>query len=150
MALWHMMLLMKLRLWLLSRTLATTHFTFLLDALLEMHFGVSLLLIRSCEFPTANITTEWLFTGMSANVCREMIGTWKWAHTNAALERFLTRMNTDVTCKFIRTRKSSITIFYWASIRPLMNGRFARTIWIFTRFYRHQFQWQWTLLVYLW
>lgn len=54
--------------------------------LLGVHLGVSLPLVWTCKFPTANVTREWLFTRMSSNMRRQMVTPWKCPHAYATLK----------------------------------------------------------------
>lgn len=58
-----------------ARATALAHFTFFLDALFQMHFGMTLLFIGTGKFSAANVTGERLLAGMGANVRGQMIGT---------------------------------------------------------------------------
>lgn len=46
---------------------------FPLEPLLEMDFGVALLLVASGELPAALVAAEWLLAGVRAHVCRQMV-----------------------------------------------------------------------------
>ena len=66
-----------------------------------MNFGVAFLFIRSGKPSATNITSEWFFPRMGTNVGCEMVTSGKGAHADAALEGFLTRVNSNVTSELI-------------------------------------------------
>lgn len=115
------------------------HFTLFLDALLQVHFGVSFLFVGPGKLTTAHITAKRFFAGMRTNVRRQVIGTRKRTHTYATLKRFLAGMDANVSRQLIGARKSSITIFDGTRIWTLVHRRFTWPIRVFTRFDRHQF-----------
>lgn len=74
-------------------------FTF--DPLLQMNFGVPLLLVGSGEFPTALVAGEWLLARVRADVSRQVVGAREASHADAALERLLARVDADVARQFV-------------------------------------------------
>lgn len=74
---------------------------FLLDALLQVHFCVSFLLIRSSKLATARVTAERLFASMSPNVSGQVIGSREGPHADATLERLLTGVDSDVAGELV-------------------------------------------------
>lgn len=108
---------------------------------------MSFLFVGSCKFSAAHITAERFFAGMRANVRRQVVGTRKRTHTYATLKRFLAGMDANVSRQLIGPRKATITIFDGTRVRTFVHRCFARTIRVFSRFDRHQFQRQRTLLV---
>jgi hypothetical protein len=105
----------------------------LLDALFQMNFSVSFLFIGSCKFTSACVTTEWFLSSVCTNVCRQVIRSREGSHADATLERFLSGVDSDVTCEFIGSRETAVTVLNWTCVRALMNWRLAWPIWIFAR-----------------
>jgi hypothetical protein len=108
---------------------------FLLNALLQVHFCVSFLLVRARKLSAARITLEWLLARMRADVRCQVIRSRERAHTDPTLERLLARVNANVAGEFVGSRKAAITIFDWTGVRSLMNGRLTWTIRILSWFH---------------
>lgn len=56
------------------------------------------------------------------------------AHADSALERFLTRVDSDVPRQLVRPGEAPVAAVDGARVRPLVDGRFARAVRIFPRF----------------
>ena len=108
-----------------------------------------LLLIRAGEFPAANITSEWFFARVRPYMGGEVVAPGKSPHAYSALERFLTRMDADVTGQLIRPREAPVTIGDGAGIWPFVDWGFTRPVGIFSGPYGHQPYWHVALLIYL-
>lgn len=116
-----------------AAAVATLAQLLLLYPLLQVNFCVSFLLVGSCKLTTACVTAEGLFAGVRPDVGGEVVRSRERSHADAALERFLSRVDANVTRQLIRPRESSVAIFNRARVRTLVNGRFAWAIWIFAR-----------------
>lgn len=71
-----------------AATSATRALLFL-QALLQVHLGVPLLLVRPRELPSADVAGEGLFAGVRPDVGREVVGAAEGAHADSALEGLL-------------------------------------------------------------
>lgn len=69
---------------------------FSLQPLLQVHFRVSLLLIRTRELAPAHITREWFLTRVRTHMRREVVRSTKRPHADSALERLLSCVNANM------------------------------------------------------
>lgn len=81
---------------------------------------MTLALVTACKLAAANVTGEGLLTGVCADVSGEVVAAAEVAHADAALERFLARMNADVACELIGPREAPLAGFHGAGIGTLM------------------------------
>lgn len=109
-----------------------------LQSLLEMHFGVTLLLVASSELSAALITAERFLTGVRAHVGSQVVAPRERAHADATLERLLSGMNANVPRELVAAREPAIATVYRAGVGSLVDRRLARSIWILPRFHGYQ------------
>jgi len=84
-----------------------------------VYLGVALTLVATRELAPAQVTREWLFSGMRSQVRRQVVGAAERPRTHHTLERFLTGVNSDVTRQLIAARKPALTARHGADVRPL-------------------------------
>lgn len=123
------------------------HFGILFGLLLEVNFGVTLLLVAARELPPAYIARERLLAGMRANVRGEVIGARERTHANTTLEWFLAGVNAYMSGELVGAREPPVAILHRAPIRSFVYRRLTRPVRIFPRLHRHQLQRQRRLLV---
>lgn len=70
-----------------------------------------------------------------------MVASRKGAHTDATLERLLSRMNANVPGELIAAGESAIATIHRTGVWPFVHRRFARSIRILSRFYGNQLKW---------
>jgi len=104
---------------------------------LSMHFGMTLFFIGPCKFTSTDFARKWLLSSVSPYVSGEVVGPTKGPHANSALEWLLPSVDSDVSCKFVWAWKPPIAVRHRASIRPLVDWSFARTIGVLPRAHRH-------------
>uniref|UniRef100_A0A182KIU2 Uncharacterized protein n=1 Tax=Anopheles christyi TaxID=43041 RepID=A0A182KIU2_9DIPT len=119
----------------------------LLDALLKVHLGVALLLVRAGKLAATDVTGERFLAGVCADVRRQVVGAAEGAHADPTLERFLSRVNPDMSGQLVRARESPVTVFYRAGVRALVNGRLAWPVRVLPWLHRYQLQGHRALLV---
>jgi len=98
---------------------------------------VPLPLVTAGKLASADLTGEGLLTGVSADVCCQVVAAAEVAHADAALEGFLACVDPDVTSQLIRTREAAIAGLHGASVGPLMRrclawpvGVLAHAAWL--------------------
>lgn len=111
---------------------------FALQPLLDVHFRVALLLVAPGELATALITAERFLTGVRAHVGSQVIAPRERAHADATLERLLASVDADVPGELVTARESPITAINRASVRSLVDRRFARPIRILSWLHGNQ------------
>ena len=65
---------------------------------------------------------------MCSNMCGEVVAATEGAHANSTLERFLARVNADVACQLVASRKTPVARLDWTRVRSLMNRCLIRPI----------------------
>lgn len=108
------------------------------DPLLQMNFGVSLLLVGAGEFAAALVAGERLLARVRPDVSRQVVRAREAPHADPALERLLTRVDANVAGQLVRPGKPPVARVDRTGVGPLVNGRLARTHWIATGFDRNQ------------
>jgi len=109
----------------------------LLHPLLEVHFGVPLLLVGPRELPSADVAREGLLARVRPNVGGEVVGAREGAHANAALKRFLACVDPNVAGQFVGSREPPIAVLHRTRVRPFVHWRLARPVRVLSRFHRH-------------
>lgn len=128
-----LLLLVMLLLLLLRRC----QFVLLLDALLQVHLGVSLLLVGAGKLAAANVAGEGLLTGVRPNVRRQVVRTRERPHAYSALERLLARVDANVARQFVGPRKATVTVLDGTCVWPLVHWRLARAVRVLSRLDGH-------------
>lgn len=118
-----------------------------LQPLLEVDFGVPLLLVAPRELSAALITAERFLAGVRSHVGGEVVAPRERAHADATLERLLARMDADVPGELVAAGEPAVATVHGASVRPLVHRRFARSIRVLARLHRDQPERQRALLV---
>ena len=97
-----------------------------------MNLGVSFALVAPRELTATEITGEGLLSGVRADVRGEVVAAAKVPHADPALERFVSRVDPDVSGQLVRPREPPVAAFRWAGVRPLMDRGLARPVGIFS------------------
>lgn len=118
-----------------------------LQPLLEVDFGVPLLLVAPRELSAALITAERFLAGVRSHVGGEVVAPRERAHADATLERLLARVDADVPGELVAAGEPAVATVHGASVRPLVHRRFARSIRVLARLHRDQPERQRALLV---
>lgn len=109
-----------------------------LQPLFEVHLRVALLLVAPCELSAALITAERFLTGVRAHVGSQVVTPRERAHADATLERLLPGVNANMPGEFVAAGEPAVAAVHWAGVGPLMDRRFARSVWVLSRLHRHQ------------
>lgn len=73
-----------------------------------MHPAVPFPFVAPGKAFAAHITGKGFLTGVSAGVCGEMVASAEAPQTDAALERFVSRVDADVPVELIRPREAPV------------------------------------------
>lgn len=117
---------------------ATTTAALALQPLLEMHLGVSLLLIGACELAPAHLARKRLLTRVRPHVCRQVIRPAERTTADTTLERLLACVDANVPRQLIGAREASIAALDGAGVGALVHWRFARPVGVLAGFDRHE------------
>lgn len=118
-----------------------------LQPLLQVDFGVPLLLVAPRELSAALITAERFLARVRSHVSGEMVAPRERAHADATLERLLARVDTDMPGELVAAGEPAVAPVHGASVRPLVHRRFTRSIRVLARLHRDQPERQRALLV---
>uniref|UniRef100_A0A182QLR0 Uncharacterized protein n=1 Tax=Anopheles farauti TaxID=69004 RepID=A0A182QLR0_9DIPT len=128
---------------------STARVFLLLDALLEVHLRVTLLLVRSGELSAADVTRERFLARVRPDVRRQVVRPAERAHADPTLERLLAGVDADVAGQLVRAGEPPVAVLDRARVRSLVDGRLARAVRVLARFHRHQLERHRALLVHL-
>lgn len=120
-----------------------------LQPLLQVHLGVSLLLVAPCELAAALITAERLLAGVRPNVGGQVVAPGEGAHADATLKGLLTSVDADVPRQFVAAREPAVATVYGAGVGSLVNWGLAGSVRILPGLHGDQSERQSALLVYL-
>lgn len=93
-----------------------------------MNLGVSLSLVAPGELAATEIAGERLFTRVRADVRSEVVATAEVPHAYAALERFVSCVDANVPCQFVRAGETPVAALRRARVGPLVDGRLAWSV----------------------
>jgi len=135
------------------RALSTSHCArCLLRPRLGVNLRMPLLLITSGKRATTHVTFEWFLPCVCSYVRGEVVRPTELPQTDAALEWFLSWEHCvypDVSRQLVASRKPAITLVDGTGVRPLVDRRLARPVWVFPRSDGHQADGHRGLLEYL-
>jgi len=83
-------------------------------------------LVTPGELPPALVAGEGLLPGVRADVRGEVVAAAEVPHADAALERFVARVDAQVSTQLVRPGEPAVAALRRARVRPLVDGRLAR------------------------
>lgn len=98
-----------------------------------------LFFVTACKFPPASFARKRFFTSVGPDVGSQVVGPAEGPHTDAALKRLLTSVDTDMPCEFVTSRKPAIAAVNGTCVWAFMWRRFGGTVRIFAWFHRKEF-----------
>lgn len=99
----------------------------------QVDLRVSFSLIAAREFSATEIAGEGLLPRVRSNVRSQVVATAEVTHADAALKRLVPGVDADVSCQFVRARKPPVASLRRTRVWPLVDGRFAGSVWILPR-----------------